>query len=1068
MDVQSAFNGGGSSAFSSGSRRPSLSSAQRRQMLEEATRSNDGLLSDLFWLVDFPGAALRGAAVGDPLSVFGDHDRRVTGEEMLKEYDVLADNDDSYSGFWGGLAAEVLLDPTTYLTGGMSSLTKSGKVAKAAGLLDRAPEYLSKQFLAGNAAPEIAERATKSLQSLGRDTVSAAEVAGRPLVGKRAARRYGTLDDLIQYAPDPQKALADARVAAGGEDVLQGLMGDQLGKAYGFRFGIPGLLKTRSVAFDVPGAGKIADAYDAVGTALRWNPASRMARPLIDKSVDGSTNMEEQILQSGAYITRQDAVSAAAREAGEAQARLLGGGRESAQAIMSEDGNRALGRLIENPADNAFAVDDEMFMQTHPAMRQYLQWWQDTADRYLEESAQAGIGSERFSDPNIQGYLPRSLSSPLEIMGQRNATVGKAISTLTPDQMHRATSMMVPGGRDTIAFELSRDPFLVGNRNASPADKAKHIQEKLGPAVDSKQAKELAELLDRLPAQIMEKAPLFGQHPTEMITNYMKRRSGAMADARTITESLAARAIDTPAFYTTNQPPAVSLADALQRTGLHGGAKTNLRQILGQRFGVAPDAVELSKYSVPESFLNHLTKARDTMSSPEVAKQLTDGLNHYMVMFKSGVLTWPARYVRDLLSGGLSNHLEGALSVRGGRAAYRLMHGGAFDGTFARHLSQMPQYSGLSPEDAVAKFYGDLSATGLIDTAKHIDNDTSGMRAASTMVGLQPDGVASAFGNLARNGAPLGQYVKEMLPLNPFTYSSKLRPTSPTTNRMALLGMQLSEYTDRFNRLSGYIELLMQGLEPIEAAKRIKRVQVDYSSLTTAEKWVRDNLFPFYAYQSRIFQEVMRQIVENRGGTMAQIMRAKVRNDESLAESGDYVPEYLRDQWALPVGEDADGDTTYLSNIDVPGLDALDIIDTRREPGSSVPLNIGGTAKNLAVQSNPLLKTFMENAFERDLFRDMPLERTSVEGLMNMAPYAQRPMTVFNQLTRPTSGEDFQDRALKSLASNLAGVKFTTPEEAQKMRDAYRVLTDGVEPYSEEDKLLRQLLPTRRRQAAAR
>ena len=1068
MDVQSAFNGGGSSAFSSGSRRPSLSSAQRRQMLEEATRSNDGLLSDLFWLIDTPGAALRGAAVGDPLSVFGDHDRRVTGEEMLKEYDILADNDDSYSGFWGGLAAEVLLDPTTYLTGGMSSLTKSGKVAKAAGLLDRAPEYLSKQFLAGNAAPEIAERATKSLQALGRDTVSAAEVAGRPLVGKRAARRYGTLDDLIQYAPDSQKALADARVAAGGEDVLQGLMGDQLGKAYGFRFGIPGLLKTRSVAFDVPYAGKIADAYDAVGTALRWNPVSRMARPLIDKSVDGSTNMEEQILQSGAYITRQDAVSAAAREAGEAQARLLSGGGESAQAIMSEDGNRALGRLIENPADNAFAVDDEMFMQTHPAMRQYLQWWQDTADRYLEESAQAGIGSERFSDPNIQGYLPRSLSSPLEIMGQRNATVGKAISTLTPDQMHRATSMMVPGGRDTIAFELSRDPFLVGNRNASPADKAKHIQEKLGPAVDTKQAKELAELLDRLPAQIMEKTPLFGQHPTEMITNYMKRRSGAMADARTITESLAARAIDTPAFYTTNQPPAVSLADALQRTGLHGGAKTHLRQILGQRFGVAPDAVELSKYSVPESFLNHLTKARDTMSSPEVAKQLTDGLNHYMVMFKSGVLTWPARYVRDLLSGGLSNHLEGALSVRGGRAAYRLMNGGAFDGTFARHLSQMPQYSGLSPEDAVTKFYGDLSATGLIDTAKHVDNDTSGMRAASTMVGLQPDGVASAFGNLARNGAPLGQYVKEMLPLNPLTYSSKLRPTSPTTNRMALLGMQLSEYTDRFNRLSGYIELLMQGLEPMEAAKRIKRVQVDYCSLTTAEKWVRDNLFPFYAYQSRIFQEVMRQIVENRGGKMAQIMRAKVRNDESLAESGDYVPEYLRDQWALPVGEDADGDTTYLSNIDVPGLDALDIIDTRRGPDGVLPLNIGGTAKNLAVQSNPLLKTFMENAFERDLFRDMPLERTSLEGLMNVAPYAQRPMTVFNQLTRPTSGEDFQDRALKSLASNLAGIKFTTPEEAQKMRDAYRVLTDGVEPYSEEDKRLRQLLPNRRRQAAAR
>lgn len=1059
-----------------GNGRPArLNAGARSRLFEEATReSSGGLLSSLFWGLDTLGAGVRGALAGDPLSVLGNEDERVSGRELLEQYGLLDENNKTTPGWWAGLAAEALLDPLTYATFGMSSLTKAGKVAKAAGLLDRAPEYLTKQFLAGKAAPEIAERASASLSKLGRNTISAAEAAGYPLVGKRAARRYGTLGDLIDYAPDTERALESAKLAAGGEDILAGLRGERLGKSFGLGVGIPFTNKSASVAGDFFGTGvgnALTDIGDAVGTGLRWNQASRLLRPLVDKSVAGSVDMPSQILQSGASIVRGDAMSAAAREAAEAQARLLSGGAESIDEIFSEEGNRAMGRIIEDPSVNRFASQDEDFMGRNPAVRQYVQWWKDKSEKILEQSSEAGIGAERFADPNISGYLPRTLGSPLEILGQRDMEVGRAISTLTPDQMHRSTAAMVPGGRDTLAFELSRDPFLVGNRAASKVDKAKYITEKIG--VDSKQATELAELLDRLPAEIMQKSPLFGQHPTEMITSYMKRRAGAISDANTIVESLAAKASATPSMNTVGDPT-ISLTEALRRTGLSstdaGGASQSLRGYLAKALDGNPNSVELSKYSVPESFVNHLLKAKEVIGNSEAAGVLSRGLNHYMVMLKSGLLTWPSRYIRDLLSGGISNYLEGALSRRGVQAAWSLLHAPATDPSFQKALAKMPLYSGLPDAERAVKFYGDLAATGLVDAAKHVDIDTSGLHSVSAMVGVQPDSVRGAIAQLGKGAdESWGKYLKEMNPLDPTTYNSQFRPNSPTTNRVAQMGMRLSEISDRLNRLSGYMELLMQGVDPMEAARRIKRVQVDYSSLTPAEKKIRDTIFPFYAYTSRMFQEVMRQIMEKPGGRYAQIMRAKVRNDEALADSaGDgYVPEYLRDQWAIPVGANSAGEQTYLSNIDVPGLDPLGVFDT------DAPIQ--GTAKNLALMANPAIRVAAENAFGRDLFRNAPLENTRpsdtagwVDGLTGLLPYAARPYQLYRQVNRDYGSADAAESLGRSAISNTVGVKFTSPSAGQSEYDAYRILSEGVAPYSEEDKILRLLLEERRKSGGRR
>jgi hypothetical protein len=1015
-----------------------LTEAERQALLAQAGQQGGGLLEDLAWYADLPGSFVRGTLAGDPLSAFSsDIGDRVDGRELLRQYGLLDPNaDDTWGNFGAGFAAEVLLDPLSYV--GIGGLTKAGKLARNANLLERVPEFLSKQYIAGRAAPEVAERASSALAKMGRQSISPTEVAARPLIGRRAAQRLGTLEDILPYTPDPAAARAKLAFQAGGEDALEGLMRQPLGKSAGY--GLP--LGDLNVAFDLPGFAALGDALDAAGQRLRWSLPGRFASALTNDAFAGSLDEEVQMVLGGADIAKQDAVFAATKEASMQQARMLAGSGsiDGIRRVMSEEGNRVLGRLIEQPGVNKFSAQDAKFLEESPAMRQYAEWWKERANQFLDESARAGIGSDRFADDNISGYLPRVLGSPLEIAGERSPTLGRQLSTLTPDQMHRTTAMMVPGGRDTIAFELSRDPYLVpivaGKRGAlSEAEAVQYIMNKVS-GVGSKQAKELARILERLPGKIVEKAPLFGDHPAEMITKYMQRRSGAISNAKSLVESLAYRAVDSPIQSVQGAEPMITAKEALKRLGLESteiageqvGAQANLRKQLSALLGKSADQIELSQVSVPESFVNKILTARTMLTNPGEAASFVSRMNNaYMVMFKAGVLTWPSRYVRDVLSGGISNWLEGAASARGYAAAISLMRKSAFDPEFATHLRKIPLYAGKDPQTAVAEFYSDLYATNLIDSAKHVDIDTSGMREASKFVGLQEP----AGGILPPELLPkAGGSWRDWNPIDPRTYNSRANPTAPTTNRFALMGMRYSELTDRLNRLSGYLELLMQGVDPQQAAMRIKRAQVDYSSLSRYERQLRDTIWPFYAYQSRIMREVLRQLAERPGGKYGQMLRLKTRNDEAQ-EDGMYVPEYLRDQWAIPLGENEDGSQSYISNFDVPGIDALGLIDTDG--------GVQGTARNLAMQASPYMRVAAEQAFGRDLLTSRPLEDIPGSGVTQIAdlvPWASRPFRAVKQVR--------DNGPAKAAVQNFTGVKFTNLRDDQVLSDAYRLLLDDM------------------------
>lgn len=124
-------------------RRPKLSDLmpeeEKSSLLGTLARGASSGLATAGYLLDTPGAFVRGVLAGKPLSVFGSSEDRVSGRDLLREWGM-AEDEDTWGNFAGSFLLETALDPFTYGTLGLSALGKgalsqAGKATKAVGLL---------------------------------------------------------------------------------------------------------------------------------------------------------------------------------------------------------------------------------------------------------------------------------------------------------------------------------------------------------------------------------------------------------------------------------------------------------------------------------------------------------------------------------------------------------------------------------------------------------------------------------------------------------------------------------------------------------------------------------------------------------------------------------------------------------------------------------------------------------------------------------------------------------------------------------------------------------------------
>lgn len=468
-----------------------LPQEQKEDMLAYLARQGGGALAGLGKALDTPGAIARGVLAGDPLSGFSwDDDRRVSGEELLKQYGLLSDKSNAWLSSGAGLAAEIALDPFAIAKLPLNALTGAGRAAKAAGILDYASDAVTKSMGIEEAlkAAQTTRTGRAAYEFLGNilpagkgRTLENAKY--RPLVGPRVARTKATLEETINAAPDPvvAKQKVDDYLKAKNID-YDSVKGEKLGGAFGlgyFNFVDP-------IIFNPKGAEPFLDALDAAGQAARWSAPARALSRFGDKRVDGEWLPKEQLFAMK-RMDRAAAAQAAERskaalnllevqrtEIPEAAAKVLGTNN-----LADEGGRKFLRRFYDGVhTESDMRLRELIGPEKVDAL---VKTWDDTRNRIADEAKKRGMKFAKLKDRYGGLWSPRrAIETDFGEYGRGSGRV--STSTRGLENESRVRYLDLPGVT-VDAEEISLLPIVRQFREEGPTgslsvdDVAKAIKE---------------------------------------------------------------------------------------------------------------------------------------------------------------------------------------------------------------------------------------------------------------------------------------------------------------------------------------------------------------------------------------------------------------------------------------------------------------------------------------------------------------------------------------------------------------------------------------------------------------
>ena len=1094
-----------------------ISDQERDSLLSSLASRGMNFIGDLGWGLDTPGAFVRsgihGLSTGEwknPLS-----DERVSGREMLAGMGL--DTGNGWIDAPAGFVAEAALDPLALLTGPANALTKAGRAAKAAGLLDDAARVASKGLSddAGRAlkaglnydVPSFAQKTLRGMGSQGDDlTESAAKYAehyGRPLVGRRDAYRNTALDDLLPADPvarlDAEKRITDYLSAQHPGTSIDDLRGEKLGGNFGLA--LP-FAKENFASFDLPGGGAFGDVMDRVGDAARWGAVGRKFYALTDKSVSGQGDSLQQAIAS--KVNHYGDVGEA--KAGREWVDRIGydATRPGAGLDTVEMGER-MARLMEQPKNGPLQIatpGDELAMAINPAMRNTVDQWDAMRSEILDRGKELGVPSAELEHPYGLGYVPYKENIP----GFANGRKRKVFDPETGDMLHRSDFNKLPGGRAQIQ-ELSSNPMLAGkNRTlasnyvqldaprASDDDVARYIYNTVNDSIGKNDtlggpftgmpeySMDNALGLGRMLNKLDEAKPLFGMHPLESTLQYTqgRGRSHGMTDA--LLDTVAGHTVD-GAYTAIPGGGHISIADALRnRLGLEDGA---IDQVVNRYAALTGKTLDPKNLSIPEKLVDELGRMADSYATPKAAGTMSTAMKLYNQFFKAKALLWPAAKVRDFYSSAIGNVIEaGPESATMLPTAAALLNGD-YQG-IADAVNQIPRYRNLpAGVDKIKELMldaGEAKVLSGMGTAGADLGDRTADAVKTLMPGASPISLGQSFSPLFRDASASAS------DWNPFNLrgmpDGKGGSKLDTTNPLFKVGENVGDYTDSVIRLSGWLALLKQGIDPVEASRRIRRQHIDYQSLTPFEKSIRDHYVPFYTFESRAGARTISDLVDRPGGRTAQSLRFINRLQDGNKD--EYLPERLRSQPSIPIPEivgDAtealglgnlartpEGDRRYLSNIEVPGFPSLSkpVIKRDAEGWIDPYQSLLGTAQNYVSSTAPIPKGVAELIFDRDLYQKRPLGDVTtpadmiaqkltgkeeskapevVNALLRVAPFFSRELTFAKGLMDDKQGT-IPERALATGVRAATGLTVTAATQPEERYDAKKQIDFLLRRYS--------------------
>jgi hypothetical protein len=1053
-------------------------------------------LSAFGYLLDTPGAFVRGLLAGDPLSVFGTSDDRVTGRELLRQYGLVGE-EDTWGNFAGGLGAEVLLDPLTYASLGLSALLGQGsktaafRAAAKAGITPDDITLAARNAGFGGPAEYLRRNTPLNLiESAGDD--QAVEAA------RRAWQTYGGTDELLNAPLARSHRISFPGFGDGAADLYGQTFGDFAARTSD---------RLRGSLFTNPYTG----------------PAMRTAQASFDSRVQGFDDADSMWM--GRQLTEAEQINAreVARQLAEIE---VPAARDIGEDIFrSTEFRIGLRDLLENQSDR---IPQNVYEAlSSDAGRRYVQAVTDLIDRQPDIAAQYGLRFQTTRLPNEIAYAPRQLAeidSPrvdprfaprptrpprgfaVADIGQgafaQRETYNRAFPTWVLDAMN-ADAGLQAALRDAANSGPTRaraiiDDWLATNARITMRDGTERawLPQGVGPfdylrdgidpndllagATDPVAAAyvDLADSLRRTPLQAGEQGLRKYGDVGNDLSSYLRNMGQRNTTANLFLDQLAlpANRFDRPANLVPGGQ-AYTPMEALQALGgfdvteRAGGAIPAL-QILADRAGLTLD--QLQNVSFPKDVIDRWNQKIVGSRAPREARGLVAAWDAVTDRFKTLALASPSRHMRDLYSGQFAAATQGAFDpllrdqVVAGQVA-----GGNYRNLPAR-LRGTPMYerareevaanpSLLDPIRNSPRFRG-LSDDQLLDELliRRWSVDAGGVNLTSQSVA---DELGVGAGNLnyrenfpgGAGGLFTGVFNKPLTAWrtwNPYA----VRGAGPNPNMLLDLSDRTASMTDAMNRVGTYLTRIRRGDSPLAAKRTADISQVLYSpeNFTEFERRYLTRLFPFYRFTRGITPLIFQELTEKPAGLMGQSIRAVNRLTEPSPDR--FVPEHLRQSTAIAIdpstpllGLQTPGVTRYLDNIDLPQEGLLNLVS----PGVGNTLAgrfadaIQKTGSNILGQSNPLLKGPLEMVLNRQFYSGRQLSDLystleagigpwgrPLEQILANAPGGSRALGLYrNYLDDRISPSE---KAAKFLINTLTGVKFQDVDQDRTMRLAAR------------------------------
>lgn len=1137
---------------------------EKRGLLGTLAHMGSSGLSTAGYILDTPGAFVRGLLAGKPLSVFGSSEDRVSGRDLLRQWGM-AGTKDTWGNFGGSLLLEAALDPLTYGTLGMSMLGKgglsqAGKAVQAAGLLR-------------NEALDSVARVNRLRQAQG-----LAAHADDLMPRVREARRLSTPRSLLNEITDPA-----ARTAAEAQLRQQftrfGVGDDGLDAAVGVldNFRIPGT----NIGFEVGGGGigdSLARTADAVGNWTKTAPVvgnvTRTAAALFDPTVGGLGTIHPDLAVTNELQLRQRMANAAKRTRQEDLRRAYG-------LLQADARNATVPDVIPSGPLAGQAIPEELrsFDSQHVwnALQDYVE------GRPFQGPTLTGVPLGKTTGNEVADWVLenvpefRNVRDHLNSLGPQASAAAQALGLPTPRAQSRGVSGFLPRqlrwfldpqspdipgaipaqqkawGRDERAFSVadnfgrSRDPaydlpggnrifrWLTGNATGSPID-ARTLQNDLiaapgaaerqqiiqnaldllgqtapsftfagstrpydnvlenlfrsrrfqqlgqpmpagtfGPAALTPRQQRLVnrarrtidDRYDQLSRLLMNADLQFadngvGIFDTPSWNNALRYQMGQATNASNVeqlTEMLRRHAVDTPASRVQGGA-SIPLSEAANQLGYDA---RNFRQMWQGAVGA-----DVSNYSIPK----HLVDAMKTLvpqtrlATPE--RGLLGALDSFTNAFKVGALASPAFHVRNAYSGSYNAATQGAFNPLDYWAAFRASQGDYR--ALQRRLANAPRYAGMSPEQALRAFQGDIAAnrisSGNAISDITADADPASIQGLFTGASNEPNilqTIGRGFSGL-RN-LFTRDYLSDFFSLRGVGVTRNPRPYN--TNPILAVNDAVGQGVEDMLRTGTFLNQIRKGVDPGVAGDLTRLTQLDYApeAYTSFERNFMKRLMPFYSFQRQILPSIADNLLYRPGGLQGQTIRAITKGTEPSDEN--FVPEHLRKSAAIPLpdnwpsilgGNPADGLKRYITNIDLPFESTLNLFT----PGvgttvaSRLADTVQKTGSNILGQTNPLLKAPLEYITNRQLYsgrqlsdlysvleQDLgPIGRPIEQAVVNLLPFGARGVSIYRQMSDDRL--PLAERLLKTAFNQTAGVSLTDIDEERTKRLAARNMLNDI------------------------